>query len=73
MSVDSGAVDYMMDDRVFALPRHREGKLRVLAVTSKERMTTAPDIPTIDESGVPGVRKPSSHKRNAGRSALRGR
>ena len=39
----------------FALLRHREGKLRVLAVASKERTTVAPDIPTMDESGVPGV------------------
>jgi tripartite-type tricarboxylate transporter receptor subunit TctC len=53
--LNSGTVDYMMYDLTFALPRHREGKLRVLAVTSKERMAPAPDIPTMDESGVPGV------------------
>jgi tripartite-type tricarboxylate transporter receptor subunit TctC len=53
--LNSGAVDYMMYDLSFALQRHREDKLRVLAVTSKERMTPAPDIPTMDESGVPGV------------------
>ncbi len=53
--LDSGAVDYMMYDPIFAMPRHREGKLRVLAISSKERMTAAPDIPTMDESGVPGV------------------
>jgi tripartite-type tricarboxylate transporter receptor subunit TctC len=53
--LNSGAIDYMMTDLGFALSLHRAGKLRVLAVTSKERMTTAPDIPTMDESGVPGV------------------
>ena len=54
--LNSGALDYVMYDTGFALPRHREGKLRVLAVTSKERMNgIAPDIPTMDESGVPGV------------------
>jgi tripartite-type tricarboxylate transporter receptor subunit TctC len=53
--LNSGAVDYMMYDLSFTLQRHREGKLRVLAVTSKERMAPAPDIPTMDESGVPGV------------------
>ncbi|MBV8511200.1 MAG: tripartite tricarboxylate transporter substrate binding protein [Xanthobacteraceae bacterium] len=53
--LDSGAVDYMMYDPIFAIPRHREGKVRVLAISSKERMTAVPDIPTIDESGVPGV------------------
>ena len=53
--LNSGAVDYMMFDPTFAFRRHREGTLRVLAVTSKDRMTIAPDIPTMDESGVPGV------------------
>jgi len=53
--LDAGAVDYMMYDPIFAIPRHREGKIRVLAVSSKERMSTAPDIPTMHESGVPGV------------------
>jgi tripartite-type tricarboxylate transporter receptor subunit TctC len=53
--LDSGAVDYMMYDPVFAIPRHREGKLRILAVSSKDRMTSAPDIPSMDEGGVPGV------------------
>jgi tripartite-type tricarboxylate transporter receptor subunit TctC len=54
--LNGGALDYAMYPPDFALLRHREGKLRVLAVTSKDRMTTiAPDIPTMDESGVPGV------------------
>ncbi len=53
--LDSGAVDYMMYDPIFAIPRHREGKVRVLAISSKERMSAVPDIPTMDESGVPGV------------------
>jgi tripartite-type tricarboxylate transporter receptor subunit TctC len=53
--LDAGAVDYMMYDPIFAMPRHREGKVRVLAISSKERMTTAPDIATMHESGVPGV------------------
>jgi tripartite-type tricarboxylate transporter receptor subunit TctC len=53
--LNSGALDYMMYDPTFAFQRHREGKLRVLAVTSKDRLTIAPDIPTMDESGVPGV------------------
>jgi tripartite-type tricarboxylate transporter receptor subunit TctC len=53
--LNSGALDYAMYDPLFALQRHREGKLRVLAVASKERTTVAPDIPTMDESGVPGV------------------
>lgn len=53
--LDSGALDYMMYDPIFAMPQHRSGKMRVLAISSKERMTTAPDIPTMNESGIPGV------------------
>ena len=53
--LDSGALDYIMYDPIFALPRHREGKIRVLAISSKERMSTAPEIPTMHESGMPGV------------------
>ncbi len=33
---------------------HRSGKVRALAVTSKKRAASLPDIPTVDESGVPG-------------------
>jgi len=51
----SGAVDYMMYDPIFAMPFHRSGKLRVLALSSRERMNSQPDIPTMHESGVPGV------------------
>lgn len=53
--LNSGAVDYVMYDPIFAMPKHRSGDLRVLAISSKERMTTAPDIPTMHETGIPGV------------------
>lgn len=33
---------------------HRSGKVRGIAVTSKKRASSLPDIPTVDESGVPG-------------------
>jgi tripartite-type tricarboxylate transporter receptor subunit TctC len=37
------------------LEYHRTGKLRILAVTSPNRLIAAPDIPTAVEAGVPGM------------------
>jgi tripartite-type tricarboxylate transporter receptor subunit TctC len=39
---------------VNALPAIREGNLKALAVTSLQRITSAPDIPTMDEMGFAG-------------------
>ncbi len=49
----SGKVDYALQDPVFALSQHREGRLRVLAVASAERLKSNPELPTMTESGVP--------------------
>jgi len=34
---------------------HREGKIRVLAVTSPKRLANAPELPTVTEAGFPGL------------------
>ena len=39
---------------VSVLPHVRSGKLRAVAVTTARRSPSAPDVPTIAESGVPG-------------------
>jgi tripartite-type tricarboxylate transporter receptor subunit TctC len=49
----TGRIDYGMHDPVFALAQAREGRLRVLAVSSGKRMLAQPDIPTMTESGIP--------------------
>ncbi len=51
----SGVIDYGMMDPVFALVQAREGRLRSLAVSTPKRMGAVPDLPTMTESGVPGV------------------
>jgi tripartite-type tricarboxylate transporter receptor subunit TctC len=52
--VVAGHVPLMLGDVVAAMPLAKEGKVRALGVTSSKRLPSAPDIPTIAESGVPG-------------------
>jgi tripartite-type tricarboxylate transporter receptor subunit TctC len=47
-------VDMTLDDPANALPPLREGKIRAFAVTAKNRLPSAPEIPTVDEAGLPG-------------------
>ena len=52
--VIAGQVDMTFNQVANALPQVREGKLKALAVTSKTRVAAAPEIPTVDEAGLPG-------------------
>ena len=49
-----GQVQLMFDNLPSALALIRAGRLKALAVTSKERAPALPDVPTIAESGLPG-------------------
>lgn len=49
-----GHVDLMFDQANNSLPHVRGGRIKALAVTSKTRLVTAPEIPTVDEAGLPG-------------------
>jgi tripartite-type tricarboxylate transporter receptor subunit TctC len=50
----AGHVDVFFDQAVNALPQSRSGKVRAYAVTQTTRLSVAPDIPTVDEAGMPG-------------------
>ncbi|MGJ7610891.1 MULTISPECIES: Bug family tripartite tricarboxylate transporter substrate binding protein [unclassified Variovorax] len=50
-----GQVDMMFDTTVVAGPHIQSGKLRAIAVTSAKRLPSMPDVPTVAESGVPGL------------------
>ncbi len=52
--VMAGHVDMFFDQAVNALPQSRSGKVRAYAVTQSTRLAVAPDIPTVDEAGMPG-------------------
>ena len=52
--VMEGRVQYIFDNIIWSLPMIRAGQLKGLAITTSQRSTLAPDIPTVAESGVPG-------------------
>jgi tripartite-type tricarboxylate transporter receptor subunit TctC len=49
----SGSLDYAVQNPVFALAQHREGKMRILGVGSNERLQSLPELPTMTEQGIP--------------------
>jgi len=49
----SGQVDLMFDQLPSSLAQVQGGRLKAVAVTSRQRTPVAPDIPTIAESGLP--------------------
>jgi tripartite-type tricarboxylate transporter receptor subunit TctC len=52
--VISGQVPVFIDNLASALGQIKGGNVRALAVTSKERSPLLPDVPTVEEAGVPG-------------------
>ncbi len=49
----AGHIDLMFDQAAAALAQVRAGSIRAYAVTSPARLELAPDIPTVDEAGLP--------------------
>jgi len=50
----AGITDIQLDTPAVSLPHVKSGALKAYAVTSKNRIAIAPDIPTTDEAGMPG-------------------
>jgi tripartite-type tricarboxylate transporter receptor subunit TctC len=50
----SGQIDFMFETALFATPHIREGEVRALAVSTKDRSSALPDIPTLAEQGFEG-------------------
>jgi tripartite-type tricarboxylate transporter receptor subunit TctC len=51
--IQSGKLDYAVHDPIFGIAQAREGRLRILGVSSSNRLGTLPDVPTMKESGIP--------------------
>ncbi len=50
-----GHIDLMIIQAAVALPQVRDGAIKAFAVTAKSRFVAAPEIPTVDEAGLPGL------------------
>jgi tripartite-type tricarboxylate transporter receptor subunit TctC len=50
----AGHIDFLIDYAANSLPQVRAGSIKAFAVTAPARLPTAPEIPTVDEAGLPG-------------------
>src|SRR5258708_11695320 len=50
----AGQIDLIVDQASNSLAQVKAGKILAYSVTSDKRLAAAPDIPTVDESGLPG-------------------
>jgi tripartite-type tricarboxylate transporter receptor subunit TctC len=57
----AGTIDLFCPEAGQTLPQYRAGSIKAFAVLTEKRWFAAPDVPTIDEAGVPGVHFPFWH------------
>ena len=50
----AGQVDMMIDVPASSVPQIQAGTIKAYAVTAKSRLAAIPDVPTVDEAGLPG-------------------
>jgi tripartite-type tricarboxylate transporter receptor subunit TctC len=50
----AGRIDMMFDAPAPSLPQVRAGRIKAYAVMARTRLAAAPEIPTVDEAGLPG-------------------
>ncbi len=58
--VMAGNITFMFDVLITSIPQMNAGRVRALAVTSARRSPYVPEVPTMDESGVPGYNEAGS-------------
>lgn len=54
VDVGGGHVQLLMDSMISVLPLAKAGRVRPIAITSAKRSPLAPDVPTVQEGGLPG-------------------
>ena len=50
----AGQIDMMISDPVTSMPQARGGNIKIFGVAADTRLPSAPDVPTVDEAGLPG-------------------
>lgn len=51
----AGRIDFMVDNTANSLPQIHAGAIKAFAVMAKHRLAAAPEIPTVDEVGLPNL------------------
>jgi len=51
--VVAGHIDMNFDQAANSIPQYKAGKVKAFAVTAAKRLAAVPDIPTVDEAGLP--------------------
>jgi tripartite-type tricarboxylate transporter receptor subunit TctC len=51
----AGQIDLIVDQTSNSMAQVKAGAIKAYAVTAKARLPSAPDIPTVDEAGAPGL------------------
>ena len=57
----AGQIDLSCPEAGRTLPQYRAGSIKAFGVLTQRRWFAAPDVPTIDEAGVPGLHFPFWH------------
>ena len=57
----AGLIDLMIDPAANSVPQVRAGTIKAYAVTGRQRTPAAPDVPTVDEAGLPPLQITSWH------------
>jgi tripartite-type tricarboxylate transporter receptor subunit TctC len=53
--IAEGRIQLLSSSQAIVVPLSQAGKIRILAVTSKQRMPNTPDVPTVREAGYPNL------------------
>jgi tripartite-type tricarboxylate transporter receptor subunit TctC len=56
LELAAGRIDFGMAVTPFSVPFVKDGKIRAIAITGSHRLASLPDVPTLDETGVPQLK-----------------